>query len=616
MINLTQLKKLSIVFALLFSCLMTIAQSPKTVVTLKQLTDSIGRLVQQRQIPGLMVGITTKDSVIYAGRFGFADVAKKLPVKPLTLFRMGSITKSLISVAVLKLVEQGKMSLHDTLSKVAPEVPFVNDWEATNPIRVVDLLEQTSGFDDFKLNKMYSLDHKAYSTKEMMLQQKSSMVTRWRPGERYTYCNVNYVILGYLISKVTGQEYDQYLTKQVLRPLAMMHSNFNLWSAQPAVDAKEYRFSDGEFQEVPSVALLPGPSGALWSNADDMMKFVRLLLNNGYPLLSAASISRFESAKNSLAARAGLKSGYALGNEDFGRFRGHDGMLGTFRSSYRYDRQTGVGFVIATNAGGIGKIEDLIANYLLKDRPLQQVEVQPLNMKEMEGYLGYYQAQDPRFKLLAFVDRLMFIKIEKDSAHLYMNILGKRYPLQQTAPGMFSQPGANQPTVAFTKNQDGLRVLLINKHYCEKVSGFVAIPERVVLLMALILALISVLTGLIAIARYTLKQLNNNQLILSALPMLSVLGLIGGSLCFSEVMNNSYLLYQFNSLTLRSMAITLGFTSSCILAIFNLFFLLKRYSCIMNRFFRFYLFALALSLILLNIPLAMYGWIGLCTWTL
>ena len=616
MIYLPRLKKLFVVFALLFTCLMAFAQSPKTVVSLKQLTDSIGKLVQQRQIPGLMVGITTKDSIVYSGTFGFADVAKKLPVKPQTLFRMGSIIKSLIAVAVLKLVEQGELNLHDPLSKFAPEVPFVNHWEATNPIRVVDLLEQTTGFDDFKLNKMYSLEHKAYSTEEMMMLQKSSMVSRWRPGERYTYCNVNYVILGYLIYKVTGQEYDQFLREQILQPLAMTHSNFNLWSAQPQVDAKEYRFSDGQFQEVQSVALLPGPTGALWSNANDMMKFVRLLLNNGYPLLSAASISRFESSKISLAARVGLKSGYALGNEDFGWFRGHNGMLGTFRSSYRYDRHTGVGFVIAANAGGIGRIEELIANYLTKDRSLKSVEIQPLNLKEAEGYLGYYQAQDPRFRLLSFLDQLMLIKIEKDSAQLYMNIMGKRHPLQQTAPGVFRQPGANQPAVAFTKNKDGLRVLIINKHYCEKVSGFVAIPERVVLLIASILTLISILTGLIAIGRYILRQLNNTQLILFGLPMLSALCLTWGSLTFSEVMNNSYLLYQFNSLTLRSVSIAFAFTSGCILAIFNLFILVKQYRYFTKMFPRFYLFAVATSLILLNILLSMYGWIGLCTWSL
>jgi len=616
MIYFNHIKKILIVTALHFACLNAIAQQHKTVLTLKQLTDSISRLVQHQQIPGLMVGITTKDSVIYSACFGFADIAKKLPVKRQTLFRMGSITKSLIAVAILKLVEQGKINLEDTLSKVAPEVPYINNWEATNPIRVVDLLEQTTGFDDFKLNKMYSLDKKAYSTKEMMLLQKSSMISRWRPGERYTYCNVNYVILGYLISKVTGQEYDQYLTKQVLQPLAMTHSNFNLWSAQPKWDSKEYLISIGQFEEVPSVTLLPGPAGALWSNADDMMQFIRLFLNKGNPLLSAASISRFESFKTPLAARAGLKSGYALGNEDFGRFRGHDGNLGTFRSSFRFDPNTGFGFVIASNAGGISRIEELIANYLTKDRPVKAVETQPLNLKEIEGYLGYYQAQDPRFKLLSFIDQLMLIKIEKDSAQLYFNILGKRHPLQQTAPGVFIQPGANQPTIAFTKNRDGLRVLIINKHYCEKVSGFVAILERVILLIAFILILLSILTGLIAIGRYMLKQLNKTQLILFGLPMLSALCLTWGCLSFSEVKNNSFLLYQFNSLTLLSISITIGFTLSCILAIFNSLFLMKRYTCLIYRFSRCYLFAVAISLMLINILLAIYGWIGLCTWSL
>ncbi|GAB2700695.1 hypothetical protein GCM10027037_26970 [Mucilaginibacter koreensis] len=87
-----------------FNC---VAQPPKKIANLHQLTDSITALVKQYHIPGLMVGITTKNADLYSGTFGYADVIKKRLVDQATLFRMGSITKSLIAVAILELVEQG-----------------------------------------------------------------------------------------------------------------------------------------------------------------------------------------------------------------------------------------------------------------------------------------------------------------------------------------------------------------------------------------------------------------------------------------------------------------------------------------------------------------------------
>ena len=123
-----------------------------------------------------MLGITTKDSVIFSGGFGYADLDTKRKVDESTLFRMASITKMFISLGIMKLVNEGKLSLDDELKKIAPEVPFKNKWESTHPIRIVNLLEHTSGFDDIKLNRMYSLDTNENSGIEMMLIHKHGYI--------------------------------------------------------------------------------------------------------------------------------------------------------------------------------------------------------------------------------------------------------------------------------------------------------------------------------------------------------------------------------------------------------------------------------------------------------
>ena len=218
----------SIALALLFITLTSSGQQTRPNESLNDLVDSINSLIQTEHIVGLTLGIATQDSVIFSGGFGYADLENKIPVEENTLFRMGSITKMFVSLGISRLVEEGKLHFNDELKKIAPDVPFQNEWEHTHPVRVIHLLEHTSGFDDVKLNAMYSLSSKENHGVDMMLVHKNSMICRWRPGERTAYSNPNYAILGYIIEKLSGKAYDQYLTEIILDPLGMTNSNFKL----------------------------------------------------------------------------------------------------------------------------------------------------------------------------------------------------------------------------------------------------------------------------------------------------------------------------------------------------------------------------------------------------
>ena len=302
------MKNTILTFILLFFSIISFSQKGESINSIKQLTDSIQVIMKQENITGLMLGITTNDSVIFSGGFGYADLDTKRNVDERTFFRMGSITKMFVSLGIMKLVNEGKLKLDDELKKIAPEVPFQNKWENTNPLRIVHLLEHTTGFDDIKLNRMYSLDTIENTGIDMMLVHKNSMICRWKPGERFAYSNPNYAILGYIIEKISGKSYDQYLTENILIPLGMINSNFNLRSKHPQQDVKEYIVKNGKTIPVRSVTLLCGPPGSLWSNADDMLRFVQLFLRNGDSLFSANTITEIETTHSSLAARSGQRS--------------------------------------------------------------------------------------------------------------------------------------------------------------------------------------------------------------------------------------------------------------------------------------------------------------------
>src|SRR4030095_2341065 len=456
------------------------SQKIESINSIKQLTDSIEAIMKQEHIVGLMLGITTKDSVLFSGGFGYADLDTRRNVNESTLFRMGSITKMFVSIGVMKLVNEGKLKLDDELKKIAPEVPFQNKWEATKPVRLVHLLEHTTGFDDIKLNRMYSLDTKENTGIDMMLVHKNSMICRWKPGERFAYSNPNYAILGYIIEKLSGKPYNQYLTENILIPLGMMNSNFNLRSKHPQQDVKEYIVKNGKTIPVRSVTLLSGPPGALWSNADEMVRFVQLFLRNGDSLFSANTITEIETAHSSLAARSGQKNGYSLGNDNtfFGYskfpFRGHGGLTGTCFSSLKYNRELGIGFVLASNSNNNNyRIEKLIVSYFEQNILAKDLPIQSIDKKAIEPFLGRYQFESPRNEIRAFSDKLQNApKIYFKNGKLYFKpLIGEPSELLQTGTMTFAFRGMNMPLICFTKNDQGKNVMIGGTYY-EQTSNF------------------------------------------------------------------------------------------------------------------------------------------------
>jgi len=594
------------------------------IANIKQLTDSIQAIVKEQHIPGLMVGITTKDSVIFSGGFGYADVKAKRPVNSETLFRMGSITKMFVSLAILKLVEEGKLSLDDELKKVVPEVPFQNRWEATHPVKIVNLLEHTAGFDDIKLNHMCSQDTKEYSGIDMVLLQKNSLVCRWKPGERFSYCNPGYVVLGYIIQKITGKSYDQYITENILQPLEMNNSNFNLLSKFPEKDVKQYVVFGGQIKEVPPVTLLMGPAGSLWSCSGDMLKFLQMFLKNGEPIFPDSIINEMETARSSLAFKAGLKSGYALGNAgmrfyDAYSWRGHSGLVGTCFSTCAYNRELSVGFVVASNGNQPNfQVEDLIANYLEHDKPGKKLDTTTLNIKAITPFLGQYQFESPRNEISGFKDKLLMtpeIYIENNSLYLKF-LLGGKTKLLQTAPLTFVEEGNNTATVILTKNDEGENVAIIDEGYFEQTSYFKVAFTFWITTIALFFAVCSVVPGIISLIAVLTGKLKCQKLPIRILPMTATALLVWAVLNLLQVQNETYLLSELTTINTRTLIIFLGTLLFGIFSLLHLILVTRKLRQMKNYRVAFYWLITAISICYISFVLFQNGWIGMRTWAM
>src|SRR5450432_2346617 len=617
-------KIIPLILVLFFSTELFSQQQNK--LSIKQLADSIQSIVNSDHVPGLMVGITNKDSAIFSGGFGYADVKTNRPVNGSTLFRLGSITKMFISLSILKLVQEGKLHLDDELKKLAPEVPFQNKWEDSHPVRIVNLLEHTAGFDDMKLNRMCSNEKKEYSGKEMMLLQQPSMISRWKPGERHSYSNPGFVILGYIIEKISGKSYGDYIAENMLLPLGMGHTNFNHFSKLPE-DTKQYVVHSGKIIEVPSITILMGPAGSLWSCSDDMLKFIRLFLADGKPIFPGSVIHEMETMRSSLAAKAGLKNGYALANAGMFLFdksaawRGHSGLMGTCFSFFSYNKQLGVGFVMSSNGNQQNqRIEKLIADYLEQSSAVKNLDTLSTDLKAIAPFMGHYEFENPRNEIAGFKDKLMnSVKVYAEDNSIFVKpLLGNGGPMKlvQTAAFQFAHEGANAATVIFTKNEEGKNVMVIDGAYYEQKGAFALKSKIWVAITAIFFALSACVAGIFSFIAFFIIRLKKEELLTRTLPLSAVLLLVFAVFNLLQVQSESYLLSELRNIDTRSLSIFSGTLLFGLFAIWHLVIVIRKFSQFKNKFFAYYWLGVSLSVFYIAFVLFQNGWIGLRTWAM
>jgi len=166
--------------------------------TIPELQKAIESVLKETKTPGAAIVIVSRDKTEWLAGIGQADVAGNRPVTGDTLFRLGSVSKGFVALAALQLQEAGKLKLTDTVQQWAPDVAFVNPWEATDPVRLEHLMEHTSGFDDMHFRE-YALDDPAMTLNAALAFGASSRVCRWPPGTRMAYCNSGPAVLAAVV---------------------------------------------------------------------------------------------------------------------------------------------------------------------------------------------------------------------------------------------------------------------------------------------------------------------------------------------------------------------------------------------------------------------------------
>jgi CubicO group peptidase (beta-lactamase class C family) len=257
--------------------------------------DAIVReAMRTHQIPGVCLGVIRNGHLEKATGYGYADVELKVRVTPQSLFQSGSVAKQFTAAAIMMLVAEGKIALDDPIAKYLPEAREAAWKDAT----VRQLLTHTSGIpdifgenDDDSYTKGILDFHRDY-TEDELLHRYVGLTLDFKPGDRWNYSNTGYELLGFLIHRITGLFYGDFLQKRIFEPLQM--TSTRIISEEDIVPNRVsgYRIIDGRLknQEWIAPSLNTLADGGLYTNLVDLAKWDAALY--GEKLLSRAALDQ------------------------------------------------------------------------------------------------------------------------------------------------------------------------------------------------------------------------------------------------------------------------------------------------------------------------------------
>jgi methyl acetate hydrolase len=299
-------KRRTVIISLLlfFGAAPTWATAPAANVALQQV---LSQAVERNDTPGVVGLVVDRKGVLFEGAAGKLDVARNSPLPVDAIFNIASMTKPVTSVAIMMLLEQGKLSLEDPVSKYLPGfdnlqvITKFNEADGTyetrpakRPITLCHLLTHTSGI-------AYR-----FTSPALARLMKDSKKSEWEfplqhdPGEKWTY-GPSTRVLGLVVEKITGQTLESFDQEYIFRPLGMVDTSYAVPADKLPRLIKTYNHADGMFKEQQSgrpIPTTPTPpfagDGGLYSTASDYGKFMRMLLNGGRlgnaRILSAKSV--------------------------------------------------------------------------------------------------------------------------------------------------------------------------------------------------------------------------------------------------------------------------------------------------------------------------------------
>lgn len=352
--------------------------------------DAIFNQAYPNNSPGATVLIAKDDTILYRKAFGMANLELKVPMKPDNVLSLASITKQFTSVAILILMEQGKLGLKDPLSK------YIADFPRGNEITLHHLLNHTSGIMNYTNLPDFRSKTRLDRSPEEIISIFKSLPLAFNPGEKYDYSNSGYFLLGYIVEKISGMPYGDFIQKNIFDQLNMKNSFYaDAFKIIPN-RADGYQFYEGNYENAeymsPTVAYA---AGSLVSTVDDMFLWNKAIHNN---LLISEKSKQLAFTNHTLTNKKHDNYGYGWAiNEIAGTATiEHTGGINGFTTSGIYIPSKNIYAIVLTNLddGKGPEAYNIKVVSALLGKPVTEKAAMQLSETALKKWVGVYQFDD------------------------------------------------------------------------------------------------------------------------------------------------------------------------------------------------------------------------------
>ncbi|HEX3186958.1 MAG TPA: serine hydrolase domain-containing protein [Pyrinomonadaceae bacterium] len=416
--------------------------------------------LKQRNTPGAVIAIVSGDRVVYQKAFGVANIETGVPMQPEMLFRLGSTTKMFTAAALVSLAEQNKINLNEPIGN---RVKGLNEKIAA--LTPHHLLSNSAGVRDFAAPSV-SNDDPALG----------NMVRSWKDeiffanqGEIYSYSSAGFWLSGFIVEELQGKPYGDSMVELLFKPLGMERTTLRPLMAMTYPFASPHQPVDGKPVIVRpffnSVAMWP--AGSIFSNANDLSRWVIALLNegrlDGKQVLSPTLIAKMFGHHIPVPGEKDSYYGYGLTVFKYKdvEFVGHGGFSRGYGSMIQMVPSRKFAVIVLTNRSGetlrksLNKAMELGLG-LKDDQPEKPAAVVPPSPAEMQEYAGSY-SHAPQIWEVSIKDGKLYVKVE-----------GNEHQLTKSGERKFTFGANNENELVFVPGKSGKIEFIFTELYAAK----------------------------------------------------------------------------------------------------------------------------------------------------
>jgi len=361
----------------------------------KTSTADVARMEQliKAYVPARFMGsvlVAQDGKVLLDKGYGFANLEWDVPNTPTTKFRLGSITKQFTAASILLLEERGKLKVEDPVKKYMPDAPAA--WDK---ITIFHVLTHTSGIPSFTGFPDFESHEAQAMTPEKLVEWFRDEPLEFEPGTKWNYSNSGYVLLGYLIEKISGESYSEFVQQNIFTPLGMKDSGYDSNSAIIAHRAAGYTPGKSGAVNAGFVHMsIPFSAGALYSTTEDLLRWEQGLF--GGKVLTAASL-----AKMTTPFKQDYAFGLGVSTQNGHKMIAHDGGIQGFNTALAYYPDDKLVVAVLANVNGpAGQIAGNLAKVALGEKVVLPTERKEITVSPeiLKHYVGTYELT-PNFSL-------------------------------------------------------------------------------------------------------------------------------------------------------------------------------------------------------------------------